>query len=462
MGVIMFDNNQVRHYTGVFDILGEQITGELIYNKQNGLIVLNLIKELSDKNIFGNSFGTLSVITGKLNFGSHVTLFNNRCTKNHTEAFKSQQLNFIAESMIWSNTYRKTSKYNKLTCVLENAYQWSELSVFEMTNSGIRVKESIDKKVYNWFGAEITFSTYLSNFLYSPPKEEKTEIIQRLVVEIELIEKKEFKDFLLIRNKIISLITFAMKNNVNIHEQYLIDNDQFYMVGERVVEHYKHYLITNDVQLDIYKNQIMNYNFVLSQLPNDKNINETLTKLEPVFNLYLSVVRYCDMPIEMMFLNIVQALETFHSRFFYDNKKKVYVASVIERFGNTPNYEWIKELLLCDTQMDENCNYIILVSRLNDLLIGKYDGMFYEYYGENREYAQIIADTRHYYTHYGKSKENKALKGDELLDAIYILKILLEYHVCLVLGVDNHEKISRELHNHHEWRKLGFIQSGKT
>lgn len=102
------------------------------------------------------------------------------------------------------------------------------------------------------------------------------------------------------------------------------------------------------------------------------------------------------------------------------------------------------------------------LSRLNDLLIGKYDGMFYEYYGENREYAQIIADTRHYYTHYGKSKENNALKGDELLEAIYILKILLEYHVCLVLGVDNHEKISREPHNHHEWRKLGFIQSGKT
>ena len=120
----------------------------------------------------------------------------------------------------------------------------------------------------------------------------------------------------------------------------------------------------------------------------------------------------------------------------------------MERFGKYPNFEMYEKLLLCDTQKDENCHYIILVSRLNDLLIGNESGLFLEYYWENENYAQTIADTRHYYTHYGKSKEAKALKGDELLEAIYILKVLLEYHICLVLGIDNKDKIAEELKNH--------------
>ncbi len=48
------------------------------------------------------------------------------------------------------------------------------------------------------------------------------------------------------------------------------------------------------------------------------------------------------MPVEMAFLNIVQALETYHSRFHYDNKKKKYVESVNERFGTNPYFDQLK------------------------------------------------------------------------------------------------------------------------
>jgi hypothetical protein len=154
----------------------------------------------------------------------------------------------------------------------------------------------------------------------------------------------------------------------------------------------------------------------------------------------------------MVFLNIVQALETFHARFFYDDSKDKYVASVNERFGSLPNYPTIENLLLSDTQKDENCKYIILVSRLNDLLIGKYDGLFIEYYLSDAGFAQTVADTRHYYTHYGRSKEKKALKGDKLIDAIRILSLLLEYNVCLQLGIDNQEKVREELSSISDWR----------
>lgn len=121
--------------------------------------------------------------------------------------------------------------------------------------------------------------------------------------------------------------------------------------------------------------------------------------------------------------------------------------SVNERFGNFQSFPDIEKLLLSDTQKDKNCKYIILVSRLNDLLIGKYDGLFLDYYVTDAGFAQTIADTRHYYTHYGKSKEKKALKGNQLIDAIGILALLLEYNVCLQLGIDNQSKVRDRLSN---------------
>lgn len=250
-----------------------------------------------------------------------------------------------------------------------------------------------------------------------------------------------------------ALISFAIKDNVNIEEQYLYDYDDSYQIGE-YTEYYKHLLYTSEHHLPIHSRGRLEYNFTLEQLSPEKNIQKELALLEPIFNLYLSLFRYTDMPRTMVFLNIVQALETFHARFFYEDRKDKYAASVKERFGSYKNYSDIEKLLLCDTQKDENCKYIILVSRLNDLLIGKYDGLFWDYYASDAKFAQTVSDTRHYYTHYGKSKEKKALKGDQLIDAIDILSLLLEYNVCLQLGIDNQAKVRERLGIIASWKQF--------
>ena len=146
----MYENiGQDRHYTGTFTILNENITGELIYNKQNGVILLNLIKEIDSKSFWGKSYGNLPIIVGKLNSGAIVTLGNNRCTNNHTQAFSSQQLTFISEYMIWSNSERVNATYNKMVCILKNAYQWSGFSAFEETETSIKVKDTVEGIILN-------------------------------------------------------------------------------------------------------------------------------------------------------------------------------------------------------------------------------------------------------------------------------------------------------------------------
>lgn len=449
----MQEKNIDRHFAGTFNVNGEEIAGELIYNKENGVTLLNLVKQLTDDPI-GSSYPSLDVITGVLSFGTTVTLFHNRCIRNHTQAFQVQHLNFVADYSIWSKSDATNKKYNKLECVLENALEWSGFSAIDASDfSVIKFKENANEKVYYWFGAKITFSTSLKCELFSFPHKEESTVIERLVINIEADEKEEVSYFTAIRNKVISLISFAIKDNVNIEEQYLYDYDDSYQIGE-YTEYYKHLLYTSEHHLPIHSRSRLEYNFTLEQLSPEKNIQKELALLEPIFNLYLSLFRYTDMPHTMVFLNIVQALETFHARFFYEDRKDKYVASVKERFGTYKNHSDIEKLLLCDTQKDENCKYIILVSRLNDLLIGKYDGLFWDYYASDAKFAQTVADTRHYYTHYGKSKEKKALKGDQLNDAIDILSLLLEYNVCLQLGIDNQTKVRERLGIIASWKQF--------
>lgn len=449
----MQDNNIDRHFVGTFNIGEEEITGELIYNKESGVTLLNLVKQLSDTPL-GKSYGNLDIITGVLNSGIIVTLFHNRCTQNQTKSFHTQQLVYVAEYSIWSKRDATNVKYNKLECVLENALDWSGLSAVDTSDlSVIKFKVNDNENVYHWFDSTITFFTSLNCELFGFTHKEESKVVERLVVSIEADEKQDTSYFTAIRNKVISLISFAIKDNVNVNEQYLYDYDDSYQIGEHT-EYYKHYLYTSERRLSIYNNSRWKYNFTLAQLLPEKDIKKELTLLEPIFNLYLSLFKYTDMPPEMVFLNIVQALETFHARFFYDDSKDKYVASVIERFGSWQNYPDMEKLLLCDTQKDENCKYIILVSRLNDLLIGKYDGLFWDYYVTDAGFAQTVADTRHYYTHYGKSKEKKALRSDKLIYTIGILALLLEYNVCLQLGIDNQAKVRERLSSIASWKQF--------
>ena len=449
----MWENvSQDRHYAGVFLVEADTISGEIIYNKETGIIILSLTKEIQGA---GKSYGRLKYISGKLHSGTHITLCNCQCIKNHTLNFSVQQLRFRAEYMIGGDADSSDRKFNQFIFVLENGLQWSGLSQMRHEDFSSIAFKGLEKEfVYNWFGANVKFSTKLDSNIGRLPRPEICRIEEHLQIEIVSEEKQDIDYYLQIRNKVMAMISFAIKDNVNIDSQYFCDFDDFYLLTEDIKQYYQYAIFTNEQYHNLGEANIHNYNFTLSQLPKESNIAESFAKLEPVFNLYLSLFKYNDMPAEMVFLNIVQAIETFHSRFFYDNKKKNYIESVNNRFGSLAHFDQIKQLLLNETQMDENCNYIILVSRLNDLLIGKYDGLFFDFYVTDNQYAQRIADTRHYYTHYGKSKESKALKGNELLDAIHILSLLLEYNVCLILGIDNRSKIANRLGSYAIYKQM--------
>lgn len=439
-------------YLGEFQVAGLQLHGEIQHNKKTGLILLDVVNKVKGH---GKAYGRLKYITGQLDTGCSVTLCNCLCVNNNTVVASHQELCFQVEYIIVGTIAPEQCGFRCYTCEIENGLAWSGLSQLDTTDfEQISVKRIEAGLSYSWFGAKISFSTALRTNIWSFHRSESCHVTEHLEITIETDRAEDTHFFLGIRDKILALISFAIKDNVNIVEQFLTNYNDMITYPDGTQEPSIYTVITNEPYRYLGRTHRVNYNFLLEQLPKDLDCAKTLEKLVPIFNLYQSLFKYRDMPAEMVFLNIIQAIETFHARFFYDNKKKKYIQSVQNRFGSYHNYDYLKSLLLNDTQLDENCNYIILVSRINDLLIGKYDGLFFDYYARNGDFAQTIADTRHYYTHYGESKEKKALKGSDLGEAVYILRLLLEYYVCSVLGIDINKKIRRELANHRTYKEI--------
>jgi hypothetical protein len=123
-----------------------------------------------------------------------------------------------------------------------------------------------------------------------------------------------------------------------------------------------------------------------------ENLFNKAAKLNLPLNIYCGVVHYHDMYLEHMFLNIFQAIESYHWRFFNGKFDKV-----IDRFVH---------------------------------LVSIHSSLLNNYFNVNNFRLDKIISTRHYLAHYIPKLEKEALKDVELFNAFYKLKLLFE--ICIL------------------------------
>lgn len=168
---------------------------------------------------------------------------------------------------------------------------------------------------------------------------------------------------------------------------------------------------------------------------------ENYSMLKPVLDLYFTAFTYSVGTPEMLFLNLVQALETYHSRFITNDAKEYSdrVIGLVDSIckGDRITEQWRNFLL--DEGQKKNTKTIYLRSRLADLVYA--DGKLpFEPYGLRKDaYIKKIVDTRNYYTHYNPEKHEKAFTKAELLRVNAHLLVLLEYHLLVLMGFDIEE-----------------------
>lgn len=294
-------SDSIMRWLGKFHLYDEEISGELSYENDTGCIVLVLSKKLDESEFFGKRYSSIEIIRGESAIGQKITLINNKCIHNETRFPQSQVIAFSSELVLFSNNYTDDTLFNEYSCTLINAFEWSGLKVFEVDENGLRLNKRQNKKEYRWFGATVEFSVFANECFIGNFDYEEKNICQRVKLSIKTAKKKPIDYFIGVKDKVTSLISFAMANNVNVENGCLRDYDNYYSLGNQVKQYYENYIIEARRELDIYKSNRFDYKFLLDQLNDNERLSEALEKLVPVFNLYQSLFRYRDMPIEMVF-----------------------------------------------------------------------------------------------------------------------------------------------------------------
>ncbi|NCC15350.1 MAG: hypothetical protein EOM28_03215 [Clostridia bacterium] len=425
--------------------------GELLVDSKQGTIRLIVFYACDFDDIYVEKLfpDEMPIIYGEISNGTKVTLSNCKVVNRHTQNFQLDTITIFAEYMFVGAEYTQDQlSFNGYSYVFSNIIEWSGLCYFDSClDQPISYKWEIkeDVTVQCREGLSITFTPEMGALPLRCTKSE-LKLYQNVNVKFEYEKPVLISESLEDVKSLIHLIDIGIEDNIYIEKIKCFSNNFKEEDGQYIpISAY-----INQPQESLYSPEAYYNLFTLPMLTEENRLFEKwfaiYGKLKPIVDLYSSVFSYPKMPIEMVFLNAVQALETYHARFVCDKLKdyKEKAQLLIDGRPETER-ELHKMQFLSTTQIDENIKYIILKSRLCDLFICNFQFEFCNFYEERFPYKLIdsIVDTRHYFTHYSSAKEQKALSGKNLNYGIRIMRLVLEFYILNEIGfsIDHIRKV---------------------
>lgn len=432
--------------SGVIYYSDKEYKCSLYYKEEGGWIVLD-INHRTESGI-GNFIELpleIAELSGKLDSGFEFTLLelSRRGTTDNISSGVTVY-KYYAEYLL-SGIKKSASEvqcFSEVNFVLADIVEWGEESIYYIGENYelMDKKEHVSKTIFEGEDYSIYYKvtgSYLPCVDYQLLKENIT-LEQHGIIEISFSKEQELKEYVSVFNKLKRLFEIALLSPIRIEKIYAFSNTIKYDLGDS----------SYNRQIDIYGsciNAINEENLERSKwinwitLPNLIE-NNSIThyfdkhdKLEPVIELYIELFHLKGSKISREFLNIVQALETYHSRFI-TNKFSAFEERIEELTAGLPseNAEHIKKFL----KASSNKKKITLESRLADLLYA--NGEIWFDTGDIRfdEFPEIVTRTRNYYIHYDESKKDRILSLDELNIYKSTLFQILEYYILLELGFD--------------------------
>lgn len=418
-----------------------QCGGELLIDEKHGVIMLTVFHIIKNSNLPIQELfpDNIPVLYGEISNGTKITLTDCKVVSRHNDNFVREIVTIYAQAMFVGEHSVDELEFDKVEYELSNILQWTGLCKYiAKTDSKMQIEwentDSINIKVEN--GVNIEFSAYIGPFPYCCVDQELS-LTQGVKVNFRYASPKTLKEALIDVRSLIQLIDLAVEDNIYIQKITCYRNDKIDSFNRPIaIQTY----IAQPQDSQFYPHPYY-YLFDLHTISQGENLIPNWFQkypiLKPVVDLYSSVFTYPQMPVEMIFLNIVQALETYHSRFVCDKleefKEEVHII-VNKAPEEERNYH--KAHFLNATQMDPNIKYIILKSRLCQLFICNFEFQFSNLYDEPYPYSLIdsIVATRHYFTHYSPKKEAQSLKGEQLEYSIRIMRQVLEFYLLKEIG----------------------------
>lgn len=402
------------------------------------------------------SFGFLS---GQLSTGFKFSLLN--CNRKETKELVSDGrtvFSYSSEYMIEGvgGNIENPIGFSKVLFELSDIIEWGNISgyaigekkqIISNENCELTIYENDDYYIKYIVGKSM-LPIVFSDLLY-----ENISLKQTGNIEIAFKEPKQLNEFMIILLKIKRLIEISTLSKINIRKISGYNSEYYNTYGHKKYER-SISIISSKINQE---NNIKEKNYytrkwsliILPELIENGSLNKYFCKyekLEPIIELYLQTIKSSEMSNIRAFLNTVQALETYHSRF---------KANTLEEYKKR-----IKEVILKDRPeefvendkkflMANSYKFITLESRIADLLVADFNIYFDTGDIKHLDFPNIIANTRNYYIHYDENikKKSKILTSEELGIYTRALIYILEYYILIELGFSNLENIKKKLND---------------
>ena len=442
----------------------ETIAGTLYINKVQKKILLQLTKVATEDDFIGEIkvHGRTDIIKGTIDTGGKILLYDciiggqNNCLGQRTTVSVSAKVAF------WNLDIEDKEEliFPKVVIDFGEIIDWTRLCSFNW-----EFKDDYRDEKLEWnYDSDIEFEINSNIRLRIVPHlgsksignitTKKVTIEQAVYMQLEYQKAVCWDDIVRDIQILSQLLTLGMNKAIYIEEIWYLHKsniDERGFISKRDV-------FLGDAKAGMHQaGGWMYYLFALSDLTgNDylclKNWYSKYDLLGSIVELYETAYNYPGISSEMLFLNLTQALETYHARFVSNNLEK-YIKLVDnflrESYKLTDDVEFDEHILsyrrVFIAQDEKKSRSITLKSRLGYLFLARFEIIFEYLDYKMKEFIQKVVDTRNYYTHYSIDKKEKIFPNHQLPYVNGILLGILQYYILREIGIED-EHIKKVVH----------------
>lgn len=448
-----------------------KVCGTLTFIQDEGAR-LKLLGEFAVSNGFYVSCANLDIILGVTSNGQRITLFDCIATNAVSISLGIPTPKFYAHWVFVGAHFDKKEdiKFKSLSISCSYLDEWVGISGFKMEPPeigefivNVKYKRPDDIELTTFEGNKISVAFEATSPEYRYFQKEAT-ISQKAYLQIEPPEEIYFKDYNRISYRLKNLLSLAAKNPA-----YTLT-----MKGETEANKEDSNGKTYYRPVSIYAQEIgtplkskpLEAFEMLFRLDDfngrsEEFLNNWLNKaelLEPVYNLYFGSLYSQSTFIEERFLVLAQAVESYHRRAMNrfersPERQEQRITGILDAVSSSELSDRVKKWL---ERKLKYSNEVSLKMRIEDI-IKRYGAVLRIIIKDPTVFAQKVADTRNYRTHFSEDLRPKAAKGAEFVGINQKLKFTLD--VCLLseLGFTleeiNNNLIKKNLNYQHE---IGF------
>ena len=435
----------------------KEYNGDLYLNKEHGVIMLYIrIPNNGPMLSYLELPLKIPFITGTTANQVKITLIDCIRTSTKSRLGSEDIFGYQAKFMIDGVTFNKEKeiRFNKMDISIPGIIQWGNISNYIMpdledTNTLIELKVIDPIEIYSCEEYSLLYYLTFSSPYQLMREEISLKQIPHLIIETKSLQSLDW--FMKIAKQMKRLIEIAIGDPLGF-DSIIVESPKIYNEFKDDLRFSRPLEIVHSFKQNINEendtNRILkhDYLFDLSELKqaNFPQWQKISTIMEPIIELYIDSLYNENLSASRHFMNMVQALETYHSRrvaYSLDDFEKR-IDNLLE-IRPESSREDDRKLIL-----DGSYRHVTLKSRLTDLLLANFRFRFYTLDFNLIDFPQIIVHTRNYYTHYNQKLENKAFKNEELINACHILQNILEFYLLTEFGFEEdfiHERVRERI-----------------